>query len=195
MATMMLALAALAQHVGVTPQTAWHGLQSGLGNPVVGIVPLAAALAAGCLAAAQPKAAVLVAAYVVASVIGASAHIGEQGVPNIDIAVGLSVAALGLLVFRSKPLRRDLAFALLAAAGLVIGYALGAPIARAQRDPILAYLAGLAAIHTALVLAAMYGVRMLAARPAPHLFAVRLFGAFAVGSGAAILLQRYAGGG
>ena len=57
--------------------------------------------------------------------VGAAAHIGEATVPNAEVFVALRVVALGLIVFRKTPLRRDLAFALFAAAGLINGYALG----------------------------------------------------------------------
>jgi urease accessory protein len=177
-----------------TPHTVWHALQAGLGNPVVRIVPLAAAMAVGCLIAAQNKAALLIASYVIASVIGAAAHVGEKGLANLDAFLAVAAAAVGLMVFRTKPLRRDLAFALFAAAGLINGYALGAPIANAQRDPIVAYLIGLAVINTALALVAMYGVRMVSGRAPLHLFVVRLIGAFVIGSAVALLLQRYGGG-
>jgi urease accessory protein len=186
---------AFAHHVmdGVTPVTFWHGLLSGLGHPIIGLDHLAAVIGVGCLAAMQPKGALLAVAYVVATMIGAAAHIGEATVANAEVFVALSVVALGLIVFRKAPLRRDLAFALFAAAGLINGYALGESIAGAERTPILAYFIGLAAIQTALALAIMFGVRMLTERAPLQLLAMRVIGAFAIGAGAAMLLQRYAG--
>ena len=53
---------------------------------------------------------------------------------------------------------------------------------------------GLAAIQTAIALAVMFGVQLLAGRDALQLLVVRTIGAFAVGAGAAVLLQRYATG-
>jgi len=179
---------AFAHHAmgGATPTTFSDGLLSGLGHPVIGLDHLAAIIAVGCLAAMQPKGALLVA--------GAAAHIGEATVPNAEIFVALSVVALGLIVFRKQPLRRDLTFALFAAAGLINGYALGEAIAGAERTPILAYFIGLAAIQTAIALAIMFGVRLLTGRASLQLLAMRVIGAFAVGAGAAIVLQRYAAG-
>lgn len=187
---------ALAHHVmdGSTPTTFWHGLLSGLGHPIIGLDHLAAVIAVGCLAATQPKGALLAAGYVVATMIGAAAHIGEATVPNAEVFVALSVVALGLVVFRNNPLRRDVAFALFAAVGLVNGYALGETIAGAERTPLLAYFVGLAAIQTAIAVAVMFGVRWLASRASLQLLAMRVVGAFAVGTGAAMLLQRYATG-
>ena len=74
------------------------------------------------------------------------------------------------------------------------GYALGETIAGAERTPILAYFIGLAAIQTAIALAVMFGVRMLTGHASLQLLAMRVIGAFAVGAGAAIILQRYATG-
>ena len=187
---------ALAHHPmgGATPATFWHGLLSGLGHPVIGLDHLAAIIAVGCLAATQPKGAVLVAGYVIATVVGAAAHIGEATVPNAEVFVALSVVALGLIVFRKQPLRRDLSFALFAAAGLINGYALGETIAGAERTPIFAYFIGLAAIQIAIALAVMLGVRLLTTRASLQLLAMRVIGAFAVGAGAAIVLQRYMSG-
>src|SRR5918995_6253077 len=93
---------ALAHHPmgGATPATFWHGLLSGLGHPVIGLDHLAAVIAVGCLAATQPKGAVLAAGYVIATLAGAAAHIGEATVPNAEVFVALSVVALGLIVFR-----------------------------------------------------------------------------------------------
>jgi urease accessory protein len=187
---------ALAHHAmgGAMPTDFSQGLLSGLGHPVIGLDHLAAIIAVGCLVAMQPKGAVLAAGYVIATVAGAAAHIGEATVPNAEIFVALSVVSLGLIVFRKQPLRRDLMFALFAAAGLINGYALGETIAGAERTPILAYFIGLAAIQTAIALAIMFGVRLLTGHAQWQLLAMRVVGAFAVGAGAAIVLQRYAAG-
>ncbi len=187
---------ALAHHPvgGTTPMTFWHGLLSGLGHPVIGLDHFAAIIAVGCLAASQPKGALLAAGYVIATMLGAGAHIGEATAPNAEVFVALSVVALGLIVFRRNPLRSDLALALFAAVGLINGYALGEAIAGAERTPIVAYFIGLAAVQTAIALAVMFGVRMLTGRAPLQLLAMRVIGAFAVGAGAAMLLQRYATG-
>lgn len=187
---------ALAHHPmgGTTPMTFWHGLLSGLGHPIIGLDHFAAVIAVGCLAATQPKGALLAAGYVIATIMGAAAHIGEATVPNAEVFVALSVVALGLIVFRRNPLRRDLALALFAAVGLINGYALGEAIAGAERTPIVAYFIGLAAVQTAIALAVMFGVRLLTGRAPLQLLAMRVIGAFAVGAGAAMLLQRYATG-
>jgi urease accessory protein len=192
-ALLFLAEPALAHHPmgGTTPATFWHGLLSGLGHPIIGLDHLAAVIAVGFLAATQPKGALLAAGYVGASMVGAWAHIGEATVPNVEVFVALSVVALGLLLFRQQPLPWHVALALFAAAGLLNGYALGESIAGAERTPIVAYFIGLAFIQSAIALAAMLGLQLLTGRAALHLLTVRVAGAFAVGAGAAAILQRY----
>jgi urease accessory protein len=195
-AVLLLAEPAFAHHPmgGTTPATFWHGFLSGIGHPVIGLDHLAAVIAVGCLAAMQQRGELLAVGYVIASIVGAAAHIGEATVSNAEVFVALSVVLLGLIVFRKTPLRRDLLLALFAAAGLLNGYALGATIAAAERTPILAYFIGLAIIQSAIALTALFGVRLLTQRAALQLLTVRVIGAFAVGAGAAILLQRYVTG-
>jgi urease accessory protein len=195
-ALLLIAEPALAHHPmgGTTPTTFWHGLLSGLGHPIIGLDHFAAVIAVGCLAATQPKGALLAAGYVAASIVGAWAHVGEATIPNAEIFVALSVVALGLMLFRKQPLPWHIALALFAAAGLLNGYALGESIAGAERTPIVAYFIGLAFVQTAIALAAMVGVQLLTGRAAAHLLAVRVAGAFAVGAGAAVILQRYVTG-
>jgi urease accessory protein len=187
---------ALAHHVmdGATPTTFWHGLLSGIGHPIIGLDHLAAVIAVGCLAAMQPHGAPAAVGYVIATMVGAAAHIGEATVPNAEVFVALSVVALGLILFRSNPLRRDLTFALFAAAGLINGYALGETIAGAERTPLLAYFIGLAVIQIAIALAVMFGMRWLMRRASWQMLAVRTVGIFAISVGAVMLLQRYATG-
>ena len=187
---------ALAHHPigGATPTTFLQGLLSGLGHPVIGLDHLAAVLAVGCLAATQPRGVLLIAAYVVASLVGTWAHIGEATFQNAEIFVALSVVALGLTLFRKNPLRQDIVFALFAGAGLLNGYALGESIANAEFTPIAAYFTGLTLIQSTIALAALYGTRLLATREKLHLLAVRVIGAFAVGAGAAAILQHYGTG-
>ena len=186
------ALAELAGRVA-TPATIRDGLLAGLGQPVVVLNHLAAVIAVGCLAATRPKGVLPAVIYALATVIGAGAHIGERTVADAPVFAALTTVALGLLIFRKNPLRRDVVFALFAGTGLINGYVMGAVVAAAQRDPIIGYLIGLASIEIGIALAVMFGVQALAGRDQLQLLAMRVIGAFAVGAGAAVLLQRYAG--
>ena len=185
----------LAQEVMVETPVRFPGaLPSSLGNPAIAFVELAAVIAVGCLAATQPHGAVIVSVYVIAGLLGGAAHIGERTVANADVFLALATVALGLRVFRKNALRRDLVIALFAGSGLTAGYLMGAPVAAASRGAILAHFSWLVALQFAIALMVMFGVRALGGRAALQLLALRVIGAFAVGAGAAVLLQRYAGG-
>jgi urease accessory protein len=186
-----LAAPALAHHVmgGQTPVTFADGLLSGLGHPIIGLDHLAAVIAVGCLAATQSRGQWLGLGYVLAMMVGAAAHIGEATVQGSEIFVAVSVIALGLLLLRSRPLRMDVAIALFGFSGLVHGYALGESIAGAERAPLLAYFIGLALIQSAIVLAALFGARTLAAHR-PAVSVTRVLGACIAGVGLAVLAQQ-----
>ena len=187
---------ALANHVmgGGTPATFADGLLAGLGHPVIALDHLAAVIAVGLLAASQPRGAALVIGYVLATVIGAAAHIGEATAAGAEILVALSVIALGLVLLRSGPVRIDIAIALFAFAGLVQGYALGESVAGAAATPLCAYFIGLALVQSALALAVMAGARMLFARAAFRPGMIRLLGAGIIGLGLVVLVQQIASG-
>jgi urease accessory protein len=172
-----------------------QGLLAGLSHPVVALEHLAAVIAVGWLAAAQARGAQLALGYVVATLVGVAAHIGEATVAGADVVVAIAVIALGFILVRGRPIRIDVAFALFAGAGLVNGYALGAPMAGARPAPLYGYALGLALIQAAIALAAMEGGRMLSSRAAAHLLASRVIGAACVGFGVAILLRRYGAAG
>jgi urease accessory protein len=194
-ASLVLALLtepAAAHHVmgGRMPANFIEGLLSGLGHPVIGFDHFAAMVAIGCLAASQPRGAMLAVGYVVAMMIGAAAHVGELTVPAAEILVALSVIALGLFLLRTRPIKSDMAFALFAGAGLVNGYALGESIAGAEPTPLYAYFAGLAFIQSAVALGAMTLARRWPTRASFEPNGLRLMGAGIVGIGLAVLAQQ-----
>jgi urease accessory protein len=172
-----------------TPLSFGDGLLSGIGHPLIGLAPLAAVIAVGALAAPQARSERLGLGFVLATIIGAAAHIGEATVQGSEIFVAVSVIALGLLLMRGRPLRMDVAIALFAFAGLVQGYALGGPIADTASTPLYGYLVGLALIQSAIVLAVLFGARTLSTHKAAAAL-TRLLGAGVAGIGLAILAQQ-----
>ena len=153
-----------------TAQTLTQGLLSGLAHPVIGLDHLAFAVAVGLLAArlAPPsRAALMPLAFLAAGAVGASLHLAGVDLPGVEIAVALSVLALGgLILWGRKPPALTLA-ALFAAAGLFHGHALAESIVGAEPAPLAAYFAGLVAVQYAIALAAMLAARWIAAeRPA-----------------------------
>jgi urease accessory protein len=182
---------ALAHHVmgGRTAATFGEGLLSGLGHPIIGLDHFAAVVAVGCLAAAHRAAPALVVGFVLAMMAGVAVHLQGASVPGAEIVVASSVIALGIAMVRRQQLAMGAALALFVIVGLIHGYVLGESIFGAEPTPLLAYLLGLAVIQSAVALAAMSVVRMLAHR-ASDISLVRLIGAGIAGIGLAVLMQQ-----
>lgn len=192
LAAAALALAvepAFAHHLmgGRMPATFGEGILSGLGHPIIGIDHFAAVVAVGCLAAAHRAGAALAVAFVVAMMCGVAAHLQAIAVPGDEILVAVSVVLLGAIVLSRRGLPPGRALALFVVVGLVHGYALGESIYGAERAPLAAYLIGLAAIQSAVALAAMTFARAIARRDTVKL---RLVGAAIAGIGIAVLVQQ-----
>jgi urease accessory protein len=190
-ALVLLAEPAFAHHMtgGRIPATFSEGLLSGLGHPVIGLDHFAAVLAVGCLAAAHRVAPALVVGFVLAMIAGVALHLHGTTVPGAEILVALSVIALGATMLSSRQMPAGAALALFAIVGLVHGYALGESIYGAEPTPLYAYLIGVAVIQSAVALAAMSVVRMLARRADDH-SPLRLIGAGIAGIGLAVLMQQ-----
>ena len=183
---------AAAHHVmgNQLPATLLQGLLSGLGHPVIGLDHFAALIAVGCIAAAQPRGAMLPLGFVLAMILGTAVHITEATIPAGEILVALSVIVLGIVMLRTPPVSRIAALGLFALAGFFHGYALGESIVGAEPAPLYAYLAGLEIIQSVIALAAMTVTRWLLARPSFEPVRLRLAGAGIAGFGFALLAQQ-----
>ena len=182
---------AFAHHLmgGRTPATFTEGLLSGLGHPVIGLDHFAAVVAVGCLAAAHRVASALAIGFVVAMMAGVALHLQGTTVPGAEILVALSVIFLGVFMLRGREVPTGVAFAMFAVVGLIHGYALGESIYGAEPTPLYAYLLGLAAIQSAIALAAVQVTRLVSQRSAA-MSPLRLVGAGIAGIGLAILMQQ-----
>ena len=135
---------------GTTPATLWQGFASGVGHPVIGIDHLAFILAVGLAAALLGRVVVLPLVFIAATAIGCLLHLMSVGLPLAEIVIAGSVVLLGALVaFKSVP-TLPVAAALVALAGVLHGHAYGEAIFGAEPTPVLAYLAGFAAIQFAI---------------------------------------------
>jgi urease accessory protein len=172
------------------PANFLQGLLSGLGHPVIGLDHLAAIIAIGCIAAAQPRGAMLAMSFVAAMILGTAVHIAEATIPAGEILVALSVAVLGGVMLRLPPVSRLVALGLFALAGFFHGYALGESIVGAEPAPLYAYLAGLAIIQSAIALGVMMVTRWLLARRSLEPVTLRLVGAGIAGFGLALLVSQ-----
>lgn len=149
---------ALAHHPmgGAIPQTAWHGLLSGIGHPVIGFDHLAFLVAAGLLAAMLPwRGAVLaVGAFVLAGAAGTALHLAGIGLGPVELLVAATSIVAGLVLLRGVPgpMRPGLVATGFALAGLFHGHAFAEAVVGAEATPILAYLVGLALAQGAIAL-------------------------------------------
>lgn len=159
---------ALAHHVmgGMTPQTFSQGLLSGLAHPVIGLDHFAFLVVAILLTSALKGATrfLVPLAFIGATVAGTVLHLGEASIPMPEMLVALSVVIGGVLALTR---RYPGAFALstiFGVFGILHGYAYGESIVGAEPTPLLAYLAGFAAIQYALIIAGVLGLGKLASR-------------------------------
>jgi urease accessory protein len=139
---------------GDLPQTFLQGLLSGLGHPVIGIDHLAAIVGAGLLAALARRGVAPLLAFSAALIAGVGVHLAGADIPVSELLVGLSTMAIGVLVLLRQSMRPAVAALLFAIVGLLHGYALGESIVGAEPAPLVAYLAGLLIIQTAIAFAA-----------------------------------------
>ena len=169
-AALLAAGPAAAHHVmdGKLPTAWWEGLLSGLGHPLIGPDHFAFLVAAALLAVGRPRAPLLLAGFVLASLCGVFLHLGLFNLPAVEPVVALSVLLFGIGVAAARPVGNAVFAVLLIAAGVFHGYAFGESIVGAERTPLMAYLIGLAIIQYGLMLAVMLLVQRLglpAARP------------------------------
>ena len=168
---------ALAHHPigGAVPTTAWQGLLSGLGHPVIEIdhllFLLGAATVVGLLKVAPGRAALALMLYAAASAVGTAIR-----VPGLELLLAEPMVAMSLLVLSlCLWLRRAPAGAagglMVATAGLIHGYAYGGAVVGAELTPLAWYLGGLFTVQTLLIVAVFAAVRCLRAVAATGLVA------------------------
>lgn len=187
----LMADPAFAHHVmgDRTPVTFADGLLSGLAHPIIGLDHFAAVVAVGCLAAMHRAGPALVLGFVIVMIAGVAAHVRGTTVPGAEIMVALSVIFLGTMLLRKHQMSVGVALSMFIAVGLIHGYVLGESIYGAEASPLIAYFVGLAAIQSAVALAAMFVARAVTRRQTDVL-SLRLVGAGIVGIGLAVLMQQ-----
>ena len=171
---------------GKTPSTFIEGLLSGLGHPVIGPDHLAFLLAIGMVVGASGLNLLLPVIFLAAMALGVALHVGSANLPAAEVAVAASVLVAGMLVARGRSLPIPLWATLFAVAGIFHGCAYGESIFGAERSPLAAYLLGLVAIQSVL----MVSVALVARRAGSSMSAVgaRLAGAAIGGAGVTILM-------
>jgi urease accessory protein len=157
---------AFAHHAmgGELPRTAWHGLLSGLGHPIIGVDHLAFVLGVGLMAHLAGRVVLLPFLFVAGTVLGCILHIQSYSLPASEIAIVLTISIAAAAVASRAKLSAGLLAPLLAVAGVFHGYAYGESIVGAEPAPLAAYLAGFGLVQGCLAVGGAVGLRVAAAR-------------------------------
>ena len=185
------ATAALAHHPlgGMTPQTFYQGLLSGVGHPVIGFDHLAFVVAVGLIAAFHRARMVMPAAFIAGTVGGTMLTLAAVTLPFAEIVIAASVVAAGAAAMRGKVTDIRPAAALAAGAGLFHGWAYGAAVVGAETAPVMAYLLGFAAVQLAIAFAVMWAAARLWKVVDAGALQPRLAGAVIAGVGGTYMVE------
>jgi urease accessory protein len=159
-----------------TPATALEGLLSGLGHPVIGIDHFLVIVGAGVLASRLERGYRMPLVFVVASIAAVGMrYLGVDGGLG-ELWIAGSLVVLGAFLFTAWKPGGVVVAGLFLVTGALHGYALAEAVVGAERTPLLAYLAGLTVIQSAIALAAWWIATWLAAHR-PRVPLQRLTGA------------------
>jgi urease accessory protein len=168
MATTTGALAppAFAHHLmgGALPTTAWQGLLSGLGHPIIGIDHFAFIVGVGLMSHLAGRIVLLPLLFVAATVLGCFAHVQGYTIPWVEPALVLTVAAAAAVVGTRAKAPASVLAPLFVLAGGLHGYAYGESIVGAEPGPLAAYVVGFGMIQCALAVASGAALRAVLAR-------------------------------
>ena len=115
--------------------------------------------------------------------------VGGQVLPLPEVAIAGSVVLLGAMVLSGRSISSWVYLAVFAVAGLFHGWAYGESIIGAETAPLLAYMAGFAAIQYLIAIAAGGVVLWIWRATEPAAVRPRLAGAIVAGVGAAFLIE------
>jgi urease accessory protein len=166
MTLLSLVTPAFAHHAmgGELPRTAWHGLFSGLGHPIIGVDHLAFVLGVGLMAYLAGRVVLMPLLFAAATVLGCVLHVQGYTLPLSEMAIAFTVAvAAAVAVWRAR-LPAALLAPLLVLAGAFHGYAYGESIVGAEPAPLAAYLAGFGLIQGCLAVGTAVALRVAARR-------------------------------
>jgi urease accessory protein len=179
--------AASAHHLmgGKTPSTFADGILSGVGHPIIGPDHLAFLVALGIAVGVGRLSLVTPFLFLLAMACGVAAHVAAVNIPAAELIVAVSVLIAGFLIALDWNLPSAAWAAIFGIAGFFHGYAYGESIYGAEPTPLAAYLVGLVAVQTALVVGIALASRTVwtASRIGP-----RLVGAAICGVGFTVLV-------
>jgi urease accessory protein len=163
---------------GELPGTAWYGLLSGLGHPIIGLDHFAFIVGVGLISHLVGSILLLPLLFVVGTVIGCLAHLRGLDLPSPELVIALTLGlAAGIVALRLR-VPAMAAAVLFLAVGVFHGYAYAESIVGAEATPLTAYVVGFASIqYTVAVASALTLRRVVAGAYLTEAAATRLAGA------------------
>jgi urease accessory protein len=170
---------------GKTPSTFVDGILSGVGHPIIGPDHLAFIVALGIAVGVCRLSLLTPFLFLLAMACGVAAHVTAINIPLAELIVAVSVLAAGVLIALDWSIPSGAWAALFSFAGFFHGYAYGESIYGAEPTPLAAYLVGLVAVQTVVVVGISLASRAIwtASRIGP-----RLAGAAICGVGFTVLV-------
>lgn len=157
---------AFAHHLmgGELPSTAWQGLLSGLGHPIIGIDHFAFTVGVGLMSQLAGRIVLLPLLFVTGSVLGCFIHIQGFNLPWTESAIGLTVAVAATIVATGCRIPIVVLVLLFGIAGVFHGYAYGESIVGAETAPLSAYVIGFGVIQYCIAAGSGVLLRMIVGR-------------------------------
>ncbi len=146
------------------PATAWQGLLSGLGHPIIGIDHLAFIVGVGLISHLVGRLALLPLLFLAGTVLGCFLHVQGYDLASSELAIALSVAIVAAVLALRVRIPVGLLAPLLVVAGALHGYAYGESIVGAETTPLAAYIVGFAAIQYGVAVGSGVALRMVVGR-------------------------------
>jgi urease accessory protein len=146
---------------GKTLSTFADGILSGVGHPIIGPDHLAFLVALGIAVGVSRLNLVTPFLFLLAMACGVAAHIEAVNIPVAELIVALSVLIAGVLIALDRRIPASAWAAIFSIAGFFHGYAYGESIYGAEPTPLVAYLVGLVAVQTMLVVGIAFASRAL----------------------------------
>jgi urease accessory protein len=157
---------AFAHHVmgGELPGTAWQGVLSGLGHPIIGIDHFAFIVGVGLMSHLAGRLALLPLPFVVGTALGCLLHVQGYGVPLSELGIALTLAIAAVVVALHAKIPIGILAVVFLIAGALHGYAYGESIVGAERTPLVAYMIGFGVIQYCLAVGSGAVVRAIVGR-------------------------------
>lgn len=162
--TVLFTLPAYAHHPSGAelPESAFYGVLSGIGHPLIGLTHLLFMLGIGLLFALQPGSVLnRVVLFLAATWVGALVHIMGLDIPAVEQMMAMGIVVAGLILAWRRIAVFPNVLALCATAGILHGFAYAEDIVGARTGPLLGYFFGFTLIQSLVLLGTVITARKL----------------------------------